>query len=225
MTDKNLLVMKTLFTAAGVEHNQGDRISLPEEEADAQIRAGLAMRSFKEETRGLTDIISQPENNIAYIWDQLRNEYVRLSGDNSVIYAMSVTALDEPETSLLNGEDSVIELPVNPLTMIIRCGSALYRKNDDSLAAECVTEGLYNRGDSHVMGHTADGGWLNFNNIKHPNASTTAVGVVSDTYNYNNAWSIEYMPTTRKLSFLQAGDQSSSLFYPVAYDLLITGSW
>lgn len=123
----------------------------------------------------------------------------------------------------LDGAAAELLLPIAPTFMLVRAGWRLY--SGSSVNTEGYTEALYAEGDTHVRSHFGNVNWAEFENIGvlSGDVATVAVGLLSDTIQYANAFTLEYEPATRKLAFLAVNDPASSLI-PVVHSLIVAGS-
>lgn len=120
----------------------------------------------------------------------------------------------------LDGAAASLVLPWAPSVMMVRAGWRLYR--GAGLATEGYSEALYAGGDTHVRSHFGNINWAEFSNIGGEEA-TVSIGLLSDDIRYSNAFTIEYAPATRTVSFLAVNDPASQLV-PVVHSLIIAGS-
>ena len=125
----------------------------------------------------------------------------------------------------LDGADATLVLPSAPDTMIVRAGWSLYNNSGAEIQSG-FSEGLYAGGDTHVYAVFGNGSWTEFSNVGvlSGSVSTVSVGLVTDTYQWRYAWTLEFDPETRTISWEFAGTgKAIKGRAPVARDLLIMG--
>ena len=125
--------------------------------------------------------------------------------------------------SPLDGADDSLVLPSAPDFMLVRAGWRLY--SGSSVRTQGYSEALYIEGDTHVRAHFGNTNWSEFDNIGvlSDTVLTVSIGVLSDNYRYDNAFTLEYAPATRTVSFAPVNDPASALV-PVVHSLIIAGS-
>lgn len=123
----------------------------------------------------------------------------------------------------LDGASATLVLPSAPNVMMVRAGWRLY--DGSSVSVEGYSEGLYAEGDTHVRSHFGNINWAEFENVGvlSDDVTTVAVGLLSDDIQYSNAFTIEYEPSTRTISFLAVNDPASSLV-PVVHSMIVAGA-
>lgn len=126
----------------------------------------------------------------------------------------------------LDGADATLVLPWAPTAMVVRAGWSLYNSSGSEIQSGW-SEGLYAEGDTHVYSNFGNGSWVEFANVGvlSDDIATVSVGLVTDTYQWRYAWTLEYDPSTRTISWDFAGTGSAIKGRtPVVRDLLIVGS-
>lgn len=125
----------------------------------------------------------------------------------------------------LDGADATLVLPSAPGAMIVRAGWSLYNNSGAEIQSGW-SEGLYAGGDTHVYATFGNGSWSEFSNVGvlSGSVSTVSVGLVTDTYQWRYAWTLEFDPETRTISWEFAGTgKAIKGRAPVVRDLLIMG--
>ena len=136
------------------------------------------------------------------------------------IYAGQATGTGSDFTGApMSGAAATLILPVAPNIMTVRSAWQLYNGNTEVVTG--YSEGLYAGGDTHIISHFGDIYWAEFTNID-VDGDAVSVGLMADNNNFTNAFTMEYAPTTRELSFLAVNDPASS-YTPVIRSLLIVG--
>ena len=125
--------------------------------------------------------------------------------------------------SPLDGAAASLILPLAPKFMLVRAGWRLY--SGAAVRSQGYSEGIYVEGDTHVRAHFGNINWVEFDNIGvlSDTVTTVSVGVLSDDYSFTNAFTIEYAPASRRLSFGAVNNPASALV-PVVQSLIIAGS-
>lgn len=144
------------------------------------------------------------------------------------IYSGAQTAAGSDRTGApLDGATATLVLPSAPNVMMVRAGWRLYRtfRGDQVVDTEGYSEGLYAGGDTHVRAHFGNVNWAEFENIGLLSAESPAVsvGLLSDDLSYTNAFTLEYKPSARTLSFAAVNDPVSPRI-PVVHSLIVAGS-
>ena len=140
------------------------------------------------------------------------------------IYSAAQTGTGGDRTGApLDGATAVLVLPFAPKFMLVRAGWRLY--SGTSVRSQGYSEGLFIEGDTHVRAHFGNVNWTEFDNVGvlSDSVTTVSIGVLSDDYRYTNAFTLEYEPSTRTISFGAVNDPASALV-PVVHSLIVAGS-
>ena len=135
------------------------------------------------------------------------------------IYAATNTDRDAAPIPDIDGE---IILPFAPDYMQVRTGWKLY--SGSTLRTSGTSEAVFVEGDTHVQTIFGSINWHEFDNIDALSDSVTSVsvGLLAEDYQLGELFTLEYEPSTRRLS-LVAGEDPASTWRPVIHTLLIAG--